>query len=169
MKIFSIILVILTIISSILPESPEISLVKRSHLQTPRTSWHLIRRSIRGYLPLDRCPPAYTANVAKEATGILGTEAGMRFISFCYGFLKYFIQWVLPPAGEDSPQYTFPEPDLLATLVDLYFKVMIPLTQIHRAIYADFTGNQPDGTRSAPANVLREPRYILAWVGANVI
>ncbi|KAJ7163541.1 putative fungal-specific transcription factor [Mycena crocata] len=31
-------------------------------------------------------------------------------------------KWRIPPPGDDSPQYMFPDPDLLSVLVDLYFK-----------------------------------------------
>ncbi|KAJ7899046.1 fungal-specific transcription factor domain-containing protein [Mycena leptocephala] len=44
--------------------------------------------------------------------------------------------WILPPPGDDSPQYTFPDPDLLPVLVALYFKEVNPFWPIlHRPTF----------------------------------
>ncbi|KAF7321926.1 hypothetical protein MKEN_00714900 [Mycena kentingensis (nom. inval.)] len=39
-------------------------------------------------------------------------------------------QWIFPPPGDDSPKYTFPSPDLLASLVDLYFQEVNPYNPV---------------------------------------
>ncbi|KAJ7497597.1 putative fungal-specific transcription factor [Mycena latifolia] len=45
------------------------------------------------------------------------------------------VPWLLPPPN-DSPRYTFPDPDLLLTLVDLYFKeINCYWPVLHRGIF----------------------------------
>ncbi|KAJ6594213.1 fungal-specific transcription factor domain-containing protein [Mycena capillaripes] len=44
--------------------------------------------------------------------------------------------WMLPPPGENIPQYTFPDTDLLPALVDLYFKEVNPFWPVlHRPTF----------------------------------
>ncbi|KAJ7045843.1 hypothetical protein C8F04DRAFT_1173787 [Mycena alexandri] len=47
-----------------------------------------------------------------------------------------FVQWVLPPPHTDTPEYNFPDDDLILTLVDLYFQRINPCWPVlHRPTF----------------------------------
>ncbi|KAJ7063364.1 fungal-specific transcription factor domain-containing protein [Mycena amicta] len=78
-----------------------------------------------------------------EEHRFFGKSSGVQFVQTALNFKSHYtgpsnlahsslpkkrneywesVKWLLPaPADEDHPQYTFPEPDLLPVLVDLYF------------------------------------------------
>ncbi|KAJ7632685.1 fungal-specific transcription factor domain-containing protein [Roridomyces roridus] len=75
-----------------------------------------------------------------EEHRFFGKSSGIQFVQTALNFKSHFadpqaqapnafqcssatLPWLLPPADDtEDTQYTFPEPDLLASLIDLYFK-----------------------------------------------
>ncbi|KAJ6544002.1 fungal-specific transcription factor domain-containing protein, partial [Mycena capillaripes] len=90
-------------------------------------------------------------NFQRELTGVELSQFKFRFIAQKRDEYWTPLPWILPPAGEDSQRYMFPDPDLLATLVDLYFEeVNLFWPVLHRPIFS---------CKVADKLHLRDPRF----------
>ncbi|KAJ6544036.1 fungal-specific transcription factor domain-containing protein [Mycena capillaripes] len=90
-------------------------------------------------------------NFQRELTGVELSQFKCCFIAQKRDEYWMPLPWILPPAGEDNPRHTFPDPDLLVTLVDLYFEEVNPFWPVlHRPIFS---------CKVADKLHLRDPRF----------